>query len=496
MEVSKMIFKRRTWSVILISVLCVGLWSSPQANADSDSLEFTDVPKSKPYANAVYQLAERNMIGGYKDGTFKPGASITRGQAASIISKLLNLDLKNVKDQGFKDVSPNLWSYQAISAVAEKRIFGGYGDGRFGPNDKITRAQMASILIKAFKFNYYTHNYQATPFKDIELLKSHKDSVLTLYKLGIISGTTPTTFSPNDPITRAQAAVLITKTELVRSGTVSVKAYDYGWSEFGGYNDYHLHSTEPEKDEDEIIQVIPNNNTDNILQIQIVPVKVGTQKLTLYSKKLDSNSYEDFKKYYVHVSKENSQFKIKFEETDDVVMTNVRLNVTKDSIKNISLATMDGANIEDAAKFQQCNEYNDYKVYCLPLTQPGEYIATVEYDNGAKVRYGVKAEHIPSEFYFKTNSIEERPSVTVDLREAKGDYSEFKETEKGIVIITREGNSDIFHIQGLKDGHTVVNFPKSERKKGVIDGLEIRTQIIGSIINVEVIKLKYENRMH
>ncbi|CAG9609385.1 S-layer homology domain-containing protein [Pseudoneobacillus rhizosphaerae] len=490
-----MIFKRRKWSVFLIFVLCIGLLS-PQANAESDSLKFSDVPKDKPYASAVYQLAERNIISGYKDGSFKPGASITRGQAASIISKLLKLDTRNVKDQGFKDVSPNLWSYQAISAVAEKGIFRGYGDGRFGPNDKITRAQMASIIIKAFEFNYYTHNYQATPFKDIELLKSHKDSVLTLYKLGIISGTTPSTFSPNDPITRAQAAVLITKTEIVSSGTLSVKANDYGWSEFGGYNDYHLHSTEPEKDEDEIIQVIPNNNTDKIWQMQIVPVKVGTQKLTLYSKKIDWNRYEDFKKYYVHVSKANGQFKIKFEETDDVEMTNVRLNVTKDTIKNISLAKMDGTVIDKDTKFHQCNEYPDYKVYCLPLTQAGDYIATVEYNNSAKVRYGVKSEHVPSEFYFNTNSIKDLPSVKVDLRDAKGDFSEFKETTKGIVKITREGNSDIFHIQGLKEGHMVVNFPKSERKRGVIDGLEIRVQIIGSIVNVEVIKLKYENRMH
>ncbi|MHC0037990.1 S-layer homology domain-containing protein [Pseudoneobacillus sp. C159] len=490
-----MIFNRRKWSVTLMFVLCLGLLT-PQANADSESFKFTDVPKDKPYASAVYQLAERNIISGYKDGTFKPGASITRGQAAAIITKLINLDTKNVKDQGFKDVSPNLWSYQAISAVAEKGIFRGYGDGRFGPNDKITRAQMASILIKTFEFNYYTHNYQATPFKDIELLMSHKDSVLTLYKLGIISGTSPTTFSPNDPITRAQAAVLISKTEIVRSGTLTVKANDYGWSEFGGYNDYHLHSTEPEKDEDEIIQVIPNNNTDKILQMQIVPVKVGTQKLTLYSKKIDWNSYEDFKKYYVHVSKEKGQFKIKFEETDDVLTTNVRLNVTKNTIKNISLATMDGAVIDEVTKFHQCNEYNDYKVYCLPLTHPGEYIATIEYGNGAKVRNGLKVEPIPSEFYYYTYSIEEIPTVTVDLREAKGDFSEFKETEKGIVKITREENSDIFHIQGLKEGNTVVNFPKSEQKRGVVDGLQIRVQIIGSIINVHVIKLKYENRMH
>ena len=68
-----------------------------QASAATTS-HFTDVPTTKPYANAVYELADRNIIGGYEDGTFKPAASITRGQAAAIIAKLLQLDTKNVKD--------------------------------------------------------------------------------------------------------------------------------------------------------------------------------------------------------------------------------------------------------------------------------------------------------------------------------------------------------------------------------------------------------------
>ena len=90
-----------------------------QASAATTS-HFTDVPTTKPYANAVYELADRNIIGGYEDGTFKPAASITRGQAAAIIAKLRNLDTKNVKDPGFKDVSPALWSYGAIAALANE----------------------------------------------------------------------------------------------------------------------------------------------------------------------------------------------------------------------------------------------------------------------------------------------------------------------------------------------------------------------------------------
>ena len=134
-------------------------------NAASKQL-FEDVPPTKHFAEAVNDLAERNIIGGYPDGTFKPGNSITRGQAAAIIAKMIKLDTKNVKNPGFKDVSTANGSYNAIAAMAQEGIIGGYADGRYGPNDPVKRGQMASILAKAFDLS---RQYGDNPFKDIGL---------------------------------------------------------------------------------------------------------------------------------------------------------------------------------------------------------------------------------------------------------------------------------------------------------------------------------------
>lgn len=484
---------RSKWStIVLVFALFLSLFTS-QAKAESDSIKFTDVPTNKPYASAVYQLAERNIIGGYEDGTFKPDAAITRGQAAAIIAKLLKLDTKNIKkNPGFKDVPSNLWNFGAIAAVAEKGIFSGYADGRFGPDDKITRAQMASILIKAFDFHYYSYSSTGNPFKDIEKLASHQDSVYTLHKLGITSGTSPTTFSPNHPISRAQAAVLIIKTEKVRSETVTLKASDYGWFLFRGYDDYHHRYLAPEQNEEEIIQVIPNKKTAKVLQI--VPMKVGTQKFSLNGQK--ENAGTDIKvennKYYVHVSKENGQLKLNFEETVDILSTNARLMVTKEPVKNVSLSTMNGSFIDESIKFQVCHEYVSVNAICLPLAEPGEYIATVEYAKGTKVRYGVSATYTPSDFYLYTFSIEEIPTVTIDLSKDKGDFSVYKvhDQNKSVKII-REKNSDIFQIQGLSSGNAYIDFPKSDRNKEGTLGLNISVIKIGSIIRVEVDRYDY-----
>ena len=89
----------------------------PITGAVASALQFSDVPQSKHFAEAVYDLAGRNVIGGYPDGTFKPGNPITRGQAAAIIAKMIGLDTKNVKDSGFTDVTPANGSYKAIAVL-------------------------------------------------------------------------------------------------------------------------------------------------------------------------------------------------------------------------------------------------------------------------------------------------------------------------------------------------------------------------------------------
>ncbi|MGD6842183.1 S-layer homology domain-containing protein [Bacillus infantis] len=482
----------KKWSAIfMVSVLFLSMFTY-SGNRASAVAGFSDVPQNKPFASAVYKLAERGIIGGYSDGTFKPGNSITRGQAAAILANLLDLDTENVKDPGFKDVSPGLWSYKSIAAVAEKGIFRGYSDGRFGPNDKITRGQMASTLIKAFGFNYLDFQWQDTPFTDILKLASHQESVYTLYKLGITSGTSKTTYSPNDPITRAQAAVLITKTETVRSAAKTFKASDFGWSEFNSFEDYKDRFEKPEENDEQAIIVLYNKSNNQ--EYQIVPMKEGKQKLVLRGQKKGTEERDiGYQKFYVTVSKTNGQLQADFEETDDILPTNVRLEVKKDKIAKVSLAAMDGKVIDENYKFETVKQYPDRNIIALLLDQPGEYIATVEFSNGSKVRYGLQAIE-ESGFYFRTYSIEEVTEATVDLSKYPGnDFSkyEFNEKEAGDIIqIAKSGNT--FKIKGLSEGNAYIKFPNNYKKNGII-GIEVRVQKIGSIFKVTPEVSKYES---
>lgn len=463
------------------TIAVAGILLVSQASAASVS-NFTDVPTTKPYANAVYELAERNIIGGYEDGTFKPADSITRGQAAAIIAKLRKLDTKSVKDPGFKDVPQSQWSYGAIAALANAGVINGYGDGRFGPNDSITRAQMASILVKAFGLPPYPYSSSENPFTDTQRLTSHQTTINILYRMGITSGTSPTSYSPNAPISRAQAAVLIVKTEKVKESTITLKATDYGWDSFYSYSSYDQI--------DDVIHSIPSDRS-TWREIQIIPMREGTATLSLIGRTKDpvtgEESHEDYRKLYVHVKQEDDGiWKTKLEQSEDINTTEVSLNTGPEKLKKISLATMEGAMLQEEVKLKSCTYTVTQPVSsCFFIDDPGEYIATVQYENGKVVRYGVSAAVHESSFNLLIQTIEEQPTVTIELRGSTSELGKHvipKDSEK-IAIVKRDKNTNIFHIEGISEGTIHVKFPDS---KGAYEEMSIIVRKIGSIIKVIV----------
>ena len=105
---------------------------------------FTDVPADAWYADAVNTLASLGMLGGYPDGTFQPNRTITRAEFAVVA--LAFTDGGSGASCSFTDVSRNDWFYQYAAQASEYGWIGGYPDGSFRPNNKITRAEVCVIV--------------------------------------------------------------------------------------------------------------------------------------------------------------------------------------------------------------------------------------------------------------------------------------------------------------------------------------------------------------
>ncbi|GKV66238.1 MULTISPECIES: S-layer homology domain-containing protein [unclassified Sporosarcina] len=179
-------------------------------NADAAEV-FKDVKPGIHYYEPVLELSSRGVVKGYDDGTYRPNASVTRGQASKILAMVLGLDTTNVKDPGFKDVSKANGYYGAIAALAEAGFIKGYDDKTFKPNDNLKRSQMAKIL--ALGFELEEQGLTDNRFKDIKKSDAYAGYVQALLTNNITTGTTATTFSPNGLVTRGQMATFVVRTE-------------------------------------------------------------------------------------------------------------------------------------------------------------------------------------------------------------------------------------------------------------------------------------------
>ena len=110
-----------------------------------------------------------------------------------------------VSAQTFSDVRGNEWFAEAVNALATQGITYGRDDGTFAPNDPVTRAQLAAFLFRAL----HLPDSMAAPFGDVKIQDWFFGSVAAMYEAGLVTGTSPDTYSPNSLVSRQQAATMV-----------------------------------------------------------------------------------------------------------------------------------------------------------------------------------------------------------------------------------------------------------------------------------------------
>ena len=181
-------------------------------NTDSNyKPDFQDLDSVEWARTAINGLAMRGMISGRDQYTFDPNANITRAEYCQILMGAINA-LNAKGESTFADVPSTAWYYNAVSVASQLGIVSGYGDGNFGPNDLITRQDMALMTYKTAQImnkSLEPVNAEITFEDSHEIADYAFEAVMTLQKAGIINGMTDTTFEPLSNATRAQSAKVI-----------------------------------------------------------------------------------------------------------------------------------------------------------------------------------------------------------------------------------------------------------------------------------------------
>lgn len=172
-------------------------------NKNNKEPAYTDVNKNHWAVTSIENLYEGELIKGYLDGSFRPSNSITRAEAATIIVRALNL--KSTKSTSFEDVRPSYYAAQAISAIAENGIMTGREAGKFSPEGKLTRAEVATLIKRAYQLKGTT----AVTYRDLKSSHWAYGSIQTLVANDLAKGFEDNTFRPDSSISRAEFATFL-----------------------------------------------------------------------------------------------------------------------------------------------------------------------------------------------------------------------------------------------------------------------------------------------
>ena len=166
-------------------------------------VELTDIKGHWAAAN-ILKLVETGAISGYPDKTFRPNNNITRAEFATVLVKAFKLEQKTGKV--FADTA-NHWAKDSIAAAAAYGIVSGYDANKFGPNDLITREQMAAMIVKAAGLDKALTSKEFIDSASISAWAV--DAVDTATEQEIIKGYPDNSFRPQGKATRAEAVTVI-----------------------------------------------------------------------------------------------------------------------------------------------------------------------------------------------------------------------------------------------------------------------------------------------
>jgi hypothetical protein len=171
-----------------------------------DKNVFTDVTANHWCAEPIEKLYKKSIISGDGNGTFRPDDSVSRAEFAKMLVNALFVEYQANAAAAFNDVAGSAWYASYVNAAAELGIVNGDENGNFNPNATITRQDMAVMIKRAAEKAGVSLGGATKTFVDDASISAYaKDAVSALGGAGILNGMEDGSFAPKGALSRAQA---------------------------------------------------------------------------------------------------------------------------------------------------------------------------------------------------------------------------------------------------------------------------------------------------
>ena len=186
---------------------------------------FTDVAGNYWAADPVQKLATAGLIEGYPNGTFQPDRALSRAELATLLIKSKGIEPPVVTGKIFKDMPSSHWAARYVKGALDMGLVQGYPDKTFRPNNKITRTEGVVVLSR---FNACTPEaqLQAGPYPDLTAKYWACPLIASAKDAGLLDYLSNKDFEPKKELTRAEAAQILAKTSY---GTAKINSM-FDWT--------------------------------------------------------------------------------------------------------------------------------------------------------------------------------------------------------------------------------------------------------------------------
>lgn len=192
---------------VLSLFVAAALFMSPACAADTADTVFSDVPADAWYADAVMYCQSQGWLSGTSESRFSPNDSMTRAMLATVLYRYSGSPAVSGDDE-FTDTDEGAWYFDGVLWASKQGLMTGYGEGRFGTNDPVSREQLAAILWRSE--GSPASEDSSDGFADHSSIAPYaREAAAWCREKGIISGKDGNRFDPKGNATRAEVAVIL-----------------------------------------------------------------------------------------------------------------------------------------------------------------------------------------------------------------------------------------------------------------------------------------------